>query len=88
MATSDLRDESRVRDRKAFNRAIDELQAAMLVIPSEVYYLPKFTYVWTLAVGRFPDGLRRRVRREVALCEIARSFSTARGSRWRASSRG
>jgi hypothetical protein len=79
MATSDLRDESRVRDRAAFNRAIDELQAAMLVIPSEVYYLPKFTYVWTLSVGRFPDGLRRRVRREVALREIARSFLDSAG---------
>ena len=28
---------------------MDELQAAMLVVPSEVYYQPKFTYVWTLA---------------------------------------
>jgi hypothetical protein len=79
MATADLRDESGFVDRATFNRAIDELQAAMLVIPSEVYYLPKFTYVWTLAVGRFPDELRRRVRREVALREIARCFlATAR----------
>ena len=28
----------------------------MLVTPSEVFYQPKFTYIWTLAVGRFPDG--------------------------------
>ena len=74
MATSDLRDESGIADRATFNRAIDELQAAMLVIPSEVYYLPKFTYVWTLAVSRFPEELRRRVRRDVALREIARCF--------------
>lgn len=74
MATSDLRDDSGVKDRKAFTRALDELQAAMLVIPSEVYYTPKFTYIWTLGVGRFPDGLRRRVRREAALREIARCF--------------
>ena len=26
-----------------------ELQAAMLVVPSEVFYQPKFTYIWTLA---------------------------------------
>lgn len=74
MATSDLRDDARIRDRARFNRALDELQAAMLVVPSEVYYRPKFTYVWTLAVGRFPDELRRRVNRDAALREIARCF--------------
>jgi hypothetical protein len=79
MATADLREESGVRDRAAFTRAIDELQAAMIVIPGAVYYLPKFTYIWTLAVGRFPDELRRRVNRKTALCEIARSFLTGAG---------
>ena len=74
MATADLRDESRVRDRKTFSAALDELQAAMLVIPSEVFYVPKFTYIWTLGVGRFPEALQRRVNRQVALQEIARSF--------------
>lgn len=38
MATSDLRHDSGIEDRSAFARALDELQAAMLVIPSEVYY--------------------------------------------------
>ena len=61
IATSDLRDDSGVKDRKTFSRALDELQAAMLVVPSEVYYQPKFTYIWTLAVGRFPNELRRRI---------------------------
>lgn len=74
MATSDLRDESGVKDRKSFTRALDELQAAMLVVPSEVFYQPKFTYIWTLAVGRFPGALRRRVARDTALREIARCF--------------
>jgi hypothetical protein len=74
MATSDLRGDARITDRRTFTRALDELQAAMLVIPSAVYYEPKFTYVWTLAVGRFPDALRRRVGRDVALREIARCF--------------
>jgi len=74
IATSDLRNDSGVKDRKTFTRALDELQAAMLVIPSEVYYQPKFTYIWTLAVGRFPDELRKRVRRPEALREIARCF--------------
>jgi len=74
MATSDLRDESGVRDRRAFNAALDELQAAMIVVPSDVCYEPKFTYIWTLAVGRFPDPLRRRLNRDAALREIARAF--------------
>ena len=69
---------------RGFTRALDELQAAMLVVPGEVLYRPKFTYLWTLGVGRFPDELRRRVKRETALREIARCFlagaaMTARG---------
>jgi hypothetical protein len=79
MATSDLRTDSGVRDRTKFNRALDELQAAMLVVPGGVFYEPKFTYTWTLAVGRFPDQLRQRIKREVALREIARSFLTSAG---------
>jgi hypothetical protein len=79
MATSDLRDDSGVKDRNTFTRALDELQAAMLVIPAEVYYQPKFTYIWTLAVGRFPDELRRRVSRDVGRREIARCFLSAAG---------
>src|SRR4249919_3980287 len=58
MATADLREESGIKDRKTFSAAMDELQAAMIVIPSAAYYLPKFTYVWTLAVARFPGPLR------------------------------
>ena len=79
MSTSDLRDESGVKDRQAFARGMDELQAAMIVIPSEVFYQPKFTYIWTLGVGRFPDALRRRVSRDTALREIARCFLSGAG---------
>ena len=79
MSTSDLRDESGVKDRQAFTRAIDELQAAMIVVPSEVCYLPKFTYIWTLGVGRFPDALTRRVSRATAVREIARCFLAGAG---------
>lgn len=78
MGTADLRAESGVRDRPAFVRALDELQAAMLVVPSQVVYTP-FTYIWTLAVARFPDALRRRVGREDALREIARCFLAGAG---------
>jgi DNA-binding IclR family transcriptional regulator len=49
------------------------------VVPSEVFYQPKFTYIWTLGVGRFPDALLRRVNRETALREIARCFLAGAG---------
>ena len=45
MGTADLRDESGVTDRVAFTRGIDELQAAMLVVPSEVLYSPGSPYL-------------------------------------------
>lgn len=79
MATSDLREDAGIRDRARFTRALDELQAAMLVVPSAVHYQPKFTYIWTLAIGRFPDELRRRVSREAGLREIARCFLSGAG---------
>ena len=78
MGTADLRKDSGVMDRTAFSRALDELQAAMLVIPGDVVYQP-FTYIWTLGVGRFPDGLRRRIGRDTALREIARCFLAGAG---------
>jgi hypothetical protein len=78
MSSGDLREAAGVRDRGAFGRALDELQAAMIVIPSEVVYRP-FTYIWTLSIGRFPDALRRRVNRDAALREIARCFLDGAG---------
>jgi hypothetical protein len=79
MGTADLRDESGVKDRTAFVRGLDELQASMIVVPSEIVYQPKFTYIWTLGVGQFPDALRRRVSRDTALREIARCFLAGAG---------
>ena len=79
MASIDLREESGVTNRQVFTKALDELQAAMIVVPSEVVYQPKFTYIWTLAVGRFPDALRRRVTRANAVREIARCFLDGAG---------
>jgi len=79
MGTADLRDESGVKDRKRFTRALDELQAALIVVPSQVVYKPTFTYLWTLAIGRFGDALMQRVKREIALREIARCFLDGAG---------
>ena len=74
MSTAELRHASGVNDRMVFTRAVDELQAAMIVVPSAVVYESKFTYLWTLGAGRFPDELVKRVNREIALREIARCF--------------
>lgn len=79
MATWDLREDSGVKDRKAFTAALDELQAGMLVVPEGVYYEPKFTYIWTLGISRFPDALSRRVKRDAAVKEIARCFLSSAG---------
>jgi hypothetical protein len=79
MGTADLRDESGVKDRTAFLRALDELQAAMIVIPTAAVYAPKFTYIWSLGIDRFPDELAKRVNRETALREIARCFLNSAG---------
>jgi hypothetical protein len=79
MATADLRCESGVRDRKIFSAALDELQAAMIVVPNEVIYDPKFTYLWGLAEERFAKELSRKVDRRAALCEVARCFLDGAG---------
>ena len=79
MGTADLRDESGVKDRTVFMRALDELQAAMIVVPTAAVYAPKFTYIWSLGIDRFPGELTRRVNRETALREIARCFLKGAG---------
>jgi hypothetical protein len=79
MGTADLRKESGVDDRTAFTKAVDELQAAMIVVPSEVVYQPKFTYIWTLSEGRFPDELAQKIDRQIAVREIARCFLAGAG---------
>lgn len=79
MGTADLRVEAGITDRKAFTQAVDELQAAMLVVPSEVLYHPKFTYIWTLASGRFAAELAEQVERRAALREVARAFLKGAG---------
>lgn len=79
MGTKDLRGESGVTDRARFTRAIDELQRALRVIPAEVIYEPAFTYIWSLAEGRFPQELSAKVTRNKALTEIARAYLQGAG---------
>jgi hypothetical protein len=79
MATKDLRHASGIIDRASFNKAIDELQRVLKVIPGEVVYQPVFTYIWALAESRFQDQLKPAVSREEALTEIARAYLTGAG---------
>jgi hypothetical protein len=79
MATPDLRTESGVKDRQAFTRALDELQATMLVVPSDVVYQPKFSYLWELATERFPEELAARTNQQTAVREVARCFLDGAG---------
>ncbi len=79
MATSDLREESKLADRARLTRALDELQRALKVIPQDVLYEPWFTYIWALAEGRFAAELKRKVSRQAALKEIARAFLDGAG---------
>lgn len=79
MATSDLRTDAKIEDRKKLTKAIEELQQKMKVVPSEVLYVPKFTYIWTLAEGRFPKELSKKITREEAVKELARAFLQMQG---------
>lgn len=79
MATSDLRSECGFKDKADLTKALDELQRRMKVVPQEVLYVPKFTYVWTLAEARFPSELSKRMDRDRALSELAQAYLSAFG---------
>jgi hypothetical protein len=74
MATSDLRSEAGIKEKSDLTKAIDELQRRMKVVPQEVLYVPKFTYIWTLSEARFPKELARKVSRDEAVRELARCY--------------
>ena len=74
MGTADLRREAKIENRQRVTKALDDLQRAMKVVPSEVLYQPKFTYIWTLAEARFPKQTSKKVSREEGVKEIARAF--------------
>lgn len=79
MATSDLREACGFADKKDLTKALDELQRRMKVVPQEAVYIPKFTYIWTLAEARFPDDMKLKIGRETAVRELAREFLTLNG---------
>ena len=79
MASSDLRKAAGIADRPRFSKALDQLQACFKVMPSEVLYTPKFTYIWSLAAGRFEAELLQPIEREKALGQIAKAYLAAVG---------
>jgi len=83
-STADLKKETGIKERKDLTKAIEELQKCMKVIPYEVLYEPKFTYLWTLAEERFPTEMEKEIGREDAVYELARSFLRACGMTLRA----
>ena len=74
MGSADLRSAAEITTRPRFTKALDKLQRTMKVVPQEVLYTPKFTYIWTLAEARFPEELKVRLPRDEAVKEMARSF--------------
>jgi len=74
MASADLRSEARITTRPRFNKALDKLQLTMKVVPQEVVYVPRFTYIWTLAEARFPKELKIKMPRDKAVRELARAY--------------
>jgi hypothetical protein len=79
MATRDLRAASGISERARFNKAIDQLQRALKVIPIEVLYEPSFTYLWSIPEGRFQEQMKVKIEREEALKEIARAYLLGAG---------
>ena len=79
MASRDLREESGIRERARFDKAMTELQRALKIIPTEVLYEPTFTYIWSIPEARFADQLKENVGRDEALKEIARSYLVGAG---------
>ena len=79
MGTKDLRMESGVLERARFDKALTQLQRTLKVIPGEVLYEPTFTYIWTIPEARFPDQLKRTIKREEALKQVAHAYLSGAG---------
>ena len=74
MGSADLRAEAEITTRPRFTKALDKLQRTMKVVPQEVVYIPRFTYIWTLAEARFPEALSAKMPRDEAVRELARTY--------------
>ncbi len=79
MTTSDLRTACGFKNKTDLTKAIDELQKRMKVVPQEVLYVPKFTYIWTLAEARFPEEFKIKIHRDEAVLKLARAYLQING---------
>src|SRR5688572_2168323 len=79
MGSADLRAEAQITTRPRFSKAMDKLQKTMKVLPQEVVYAPKFTYIWTLAEARFPEEMSIKMPRDEAVLALARTFLLLNG---------
>ena len=80
METAELRREAGLVDRRTLTKALDELQAAMIVTPLEVVYQPRFTYLWTLGEGRFPEEYAEKVTSAEAIEAIRAAYLEGAGT--------
>lgn len=74
MGTADLREAAKIGNRSILTKEIEKLQKALKVIPQEVLYQPKFTYIWTLPEARFPKEMSMTISRDDAVFEIAKAY--------------
>lgn len=74
MATADLRHAAKLNNASELTKALDELQRRMKVIPQQVLYVPKFTYIWTVPEARFASEMRVKMKREDAVRDLARCY--------------
>lgn len=79
MATADLREACKFDNKADLTKAIDELQKMMKVLPAEVVYVPKFTYIWTVPEARFPKEMSIKIPRGEAVLELAHAFLNLNG---------
>src|SRR5947207_1167390 len=53
LATRDLRKATGIPDRSHFDKAMNQLQKCMKIIPTDVLYEPTFNYIWSIPETRF-----------------------------------
>lgn len=80
METAELRREAGLADRRTLTKALDELQGTMTVIPLEVLYQPRFTYIWTLGEGRFPEAYAEKIAPSAAVSAIRSAYLESAGT--------
>jgi len=79
LATRDLREASGIIERARFDKALTQLQKCLKVIPSDVLYEPTFTYIWSIPEARFQEQLKRPMKKEQALRDIAHAYLSSAG---------